>query len=112
MSYESILNKKEVRCRFCDKIVKFVETEKEYIECKTKPTMWGFMLICPKCNFEGEVKHCYVKLKDGSTMNFQDFLSDETSVFSENFNEEIFLKELDSKLADRIKKIKKINKLS
>jgi phage FluMu protein Com len=100
-SYESILNKKEVRCRHCNKLVNFVETEKEYINCKSRPTMWGFSLICPKCDFEGEIKHCYVGMAGGGIMNMQDFIQDCTSIFEDNVEDKIIFKELEYQLKDR-----------
>ena len=100
-TYESILNKKDVRCRFCDELVKFVETKEEFENAKTEPTMWGFSLLCPKCEYEGEIKHCYAKLKCGGIINFQDFIQDMTSSFKKGIDEQTVIKQIDYQLADR-----------
>ena len=100
-TYESIMNTKEVRCRDCRTLVKFVETKEEYMNCKTDPTMWGFSLICPIDDFEGEIKHCYVGMAGGGIMNMQDFIQDCTSIFKDDVEEEVIFKELEYQLADR-----------
>ena len=88
MELFEMLNKKEVRCRFCNELVTFTE-DSDYTDCD----------VCDTCL---EWKHCYVRYKNGRTENLQDYLCN--IAFSDMSDEEA-LEKKESELADRVQRV-------
>ncbi len=89
MDLMEMLNKKEVRCRFCNELVTFTE-DSDYTDCD----------VCDTCL---EWKHCYVRYKNGRTENLQDYLLDR--LYDDDMTDEDVLEVIEFELADRVQRV-------
>ena len=89
MELNKMLNKKEVRCRFCNELVTYME-DNYYSDCD----------VCDTCL---EWKHCYVRYKNGRTENLQDYLLDR--LYDDDMSNEEVLVLIESELADRVQRV-------
>lgn len=109
-----LLNKKDIRCNDCNKLITFTTKEEAEKAQAKKPYVYGTSMICNECEFEDDITQAHIIYKDGFINNLAEYLG-EVGLFDElNSWEEALqiLEDIDSEIKDRSRKeIKKENEI-
>lgn len=78
-------NTKNIRCTSCDELIQY-GADLTILEDKGFKTISdGMTFLCYRCDFEGDIQANYAIMKDGSTINMEDFFAKYVFPNNDNF---------------------------